>query len=578
MVGHVSHTEIVKYYQEADVFVLTSDEYEGLPNVILESLATGTPVIATDIAGVPEAVTHNVTGILVQPRDIAGLSDAIEHLLTSNAQRTILSANGRGVVEEKFDQEKCLNQAREGLSESRLSVFATETGRPLMHALLLIVPIYVVLFFVFGMGRTKEFLLFTGIVTMPLKTTYTLMGIGAYIGWTGEIMISLSNISFLLLLPGTLFKAGAIKRSKALIVPLALFAAACLLSTMNSTWVKMSIFQVIMVVQCAVLYGLVLFNAIESKEQLCFVLLSLCISLLVQGLFGVAQFFTGKEFDFFSTGLSMGDFETLAADPTLRRVVGTVGRPNGFAEYLSPLLMIAVSLFLWGKKSKALIGIACSFGILALLFSFSRGGWIGFLSGFLVLMVFLSRKGIISTSKVTLTCAAMFALTLIFLPQVLERLFGGDANAAGSRLPLIRIAFNMITEHPIIGIGINTFRSVMRSYMSGLDQSQVYLYAVHNQYLLVLAEAGILGLASFLWLMYCFFRESVRCLRCTDTTFQLLGAAALAGYTAMSTHMLVDMYSSPLCLGSMFAFFAICAAANRIGGSSDEPSELSTTA
>jgi putative inorganic carbon (hco3(-)) transporter len=441
-----------------------------------------------------------------------------------------------------------------------------------MHALLILVPIYVVLFLYFGTSRFKQFLLFTGIVSMPLRTTFTFIGSGAYIGWTNEIMLSISDISFLLLVPSILFKEGFIRNSRRMIMPIALFTGACLLSVLNSTWIRMTIFQVVMLIQCAVLYGLVLYNALETEEDLFFVIKCFSVSLLVQGFFGVAQFVTGRELDYFSTGPGIGELWTLASGSGIRRAVGTVGRANGFAEYVSPLLMIAITMFLWGRKSRLFYGMTCILALLALVFSFSRGGWIGFLPAFIILTFILSKKGIVQIGKVRLVWAAILLVTLIFLPQISERIFGDDANAAGSRIPLIKIAFNMIAEHPITGIGTNTFRSVIRNYMAGIDESTTYLHVVHNQYLLVFAEAGIIGLLSFLWLMYSFFRESIWCVRNENTLPQLIGVATLAGYVAMSVHMLVDMYSSLLANSLMFAFFAVSSAANRISGSTSEHS------
>jgi len=109
LVGHVAYSKMVEYYHNSDVFVLTS-ETEGLPNVLLESLATGTPVITTDIAGVSEAISDGVTGLLIQPNNITQLCAAIEQLMSSVEIRTKLSLNGRAKAEKMFDQEKCLDQ------------------------------------------------------------------------------------------------------------------------------------------------------------------------------------------------------------------------------------------------------------------------------------------------------------------------------------------------------------------------------------------------------------------------------------------------------------------------------------
>jgi glycosyltransferase involved in cell wall biosynthesis len=76
---------------------------DGLPNVIREAMALGTPVIASDIAGIPEALDRGRCGMLVPPRDVAALSAAIERLLGDEELRLRLAANARGLTETKFD-------------------------------------------------------------------------------------------------------------------------------------------------------------------------------------------------------------------------------------------------------------------------------------------------------------------------------------------------------------------------------------------------------------------------------------------------------------------------------------------
>ena len=77
--GTLSRTELVRYYNAADCLVLCSSR-EGMPNVILESLACGTPVVATPVGGVPEIIKDRVAGVLMEQRSPASLVAAIAEL------------------------------------------------------------------------------------------------------------------------------------------------------------------------------------------------------------------------------------------------------------------------------------------------------------------------------------------------------------------------------------------------------------------------------------------------------------------------------------------------------------------
>jgi glycosyltransferase involved in cell wall biosynthesis len=88
----------------ADVFVLASRS-EGAPLSILEAMAAGLPVVASNVGGVGELVVDGETGLLVPPRDPAALTEALERLLADPALRRRLGAAGRRRALERFDLE-----------------------------------------------------------------------------------------------------------------------------------------------------------------------------------------------------------------------------------------------------------------------------------------------------------------------------------------------------------------------------------------------------------------------------------------------------------------------------------------
>lgn len=79
---------------------------DGLPTVLLEAMALGTPCVSTPVTGIPEAIEHERTGLLVPERDPIELAEALDHLLAEPGLRTRLALAARERIEEHFDVRK----------------------------------------------------------------------------------------------------------------------------------------------------------------------------------------------------------------------------------------------------------------------------------------------------------------------------------------------------------------------------------------------------------------------------------------------------------------------------------------
>ncbi|HXW22204.1 MAG TPA: glycosyltransferase family 4 protein, partial [Rhodomicrobium sp.] len=88
---------------QTSVFIPEDRQVEGIPNSILEAMAARLPVVATRHGGIPEAVTHERTGLLVEEWDIEGLAAALSRLAADPALRRRYGLAGRRVVEERFN-------------------------------------------------------------------------------------------------------------------------------------------------------------------------------------------------------------------------------------------------------------------------------------------------------------------------------------------------------------------------------------------------------------------------------------------------------------------------------------------
>lgn len=96
--GTITHDEVIRLLNDADCFTLgcrkaKDGDRDGIPNVVAEAMATGVPVAATDVSGVPELVTHEQTGLLCPSNDPDGLASIIKRILTDDElRRTIIPA------------------------------------------------------------------------------------------------------------------------------------------------------------------------------------------------------------------------------------------------------------------------------------------------------------------------------------------------------------------------------------------------------------------------------------------------------------------------------------------------------
>lgn len=94
-VGYVSDQELARYYQSSQVFCAPSTGFESFGMVLLEAMAAGTPIVASDIEGYRAVVSHQAEGLLVPPKDTMALADALIHLLQRPDLRRIMGQCGQ---------------------------------------------------------------------------------------------------------------------------------------------------------------------------------------------------------------------------------------------------------------------------------------------------------------------------------------------------------------------------------------------------------------------------------------------------------------------------------------------------
>lgn len=111
--GTRNHTEVLEQFRQSDLFVLGCEiaengDRDGIPNVLVESLAMGVPAVSTEVSAIPEILLDRITGLTVPPGNPAALAAAMTQALQDTQLRKTLIEQGLTLVHEKFDNTRLI--------------------------------------------------------------------------------------------------------------------------------------------------------------------------------------------------------------------------------------------------------------------------------------------------------------------------------------------------------------------------------------------------------------------------------------------------------------------------------------
>lgn len=261
-----------------------------------------------------------------------------------------------------------------------------------------------------------------------------------------------------------------------------------------------------------VAFGIILFIQV-AKDSLSKTraIITLWLSGVVQGGWGGWQFFTqgipankwlGLS-ETFPSSLGVNVIET--GGERWLRAYGSLGGPNPLGIYLATILIIGLILYYFYRHSKVrlliLLGNLVIF--MGLFFTFSRGAWAACILGgaIFVLTFFLSNKIEIATrsEKICLLCRLAIPFLMLFLilnflfsPLVQARMTGVgrlEEKSLSQRVNQIKDWQTIFVSHWLIGVGPGSYTRVLAE--EGDQVNTGYNLPVHNSYLLILAEMGV---------------------------------------------------------------------------------------
>jgi len=289
-------------------------------------------------------------------------------------------------------------------------------------------------------------------------------------------------------------------------------------------------------------------NLVKSPADIAFVIKCIAVTVTFSAVLGICQYFAGSSFDFQFLGGREAQLALQYGPANISRVSGFLGHANNLALFLSALLPVVLgcAIRVGGYRLRLLCLISFGLGLVTLVLTYSRGGWMAFfISVFLIAIFLLKRRGRkqFSRAAVRVVGLGLVALILVFplLPSVMARLTEDDYGAARSRIPMARTALEMIGENLLTGVGLGNYRYVVPDYDNNpIADRKGKPMSVHNIYLLTAAELGIFALIIFIWILVLFFRSGIRTLRLGDKGKALLAVGLLAGLAGFCVHGMVE--------------------------------------
>lgn len=115
LIGHINHNRMPLYLNELKLLVLPSDA-EGLPTIILEAMACGTPVLATSVGAISEVIKNEINGFILQSKSPESIAKKVNEILNVSDLNKI-SKNARELVENKYSFEQGLKRYKKIIKE-----------------------------------------------------------------------------------------------------------------------------------------------------------------------------------------------------------------------------------------------------------------------------------------------------------------------------------------------------------------------------------------------------------------------------------------------------------------------------
>ncbi len=352
-------------------------------------------------------------------------------------------------------------------------------------------------------------------------------------------------------------------------VYLTLFIIWSLLSFVNSINLSYSIFELLRLIKFLLFY-IFITNTVKSKKDLKTLVICLAIGAIIQGAICILEYkyqisvsLTGYSYasniiEDKPQGLTVG----YGLDDDTMRGSGTVGPHNIEAMYFELMLPLIFCLAVIRRKWYEIILYASAFILasIGLYFTFSRGGLIGTAIALTVAFLLLIWKRILP-KEAFITVCLIAIISSFFLTGKIEKFMNTRKGAFEQRIEMSKVGLKMLKDHPVLGFGLNT--SVI--HLPDYDTKDVTIgYPVHNYYLIVATEVGLIGLLFLLIFYSKNLSAGIKVMRAGDNLMTVITIGILSSFCGAAIHMGIDLFGEEAIQTILFLYGGTLVAMKKI--------------
>ena len=342
------------------------------------------------------------------------------------------------------------------------------------------------------------------VVSIPLHVVHHFTWVPSYIGYSSGLTIEVTDLWVVWLLWVYMWdlRRGQAKKIVGLAgvcAPLVLWVLAGVFSLFASTNVVLSIYGVLAQFRAAVTLVVLAVTLAQGEYEVRAARLGIVLAVAMIGGICIAETIVGTNF------IDNAASVNATADAVFR--AAGVSTPTLTAGYLAALLPFTCLELFDSHRIRRLLGLAAlPLGLAGILCTLTRDVWGCLLIGSLPMVAYLYRRGRILRVVIPVCIVSILLGAAGMGTRMNSRLAEGNEDLI-ERNGLIRTALHMASSSPLVGVGINTY--VLHMYeFTPKDEQQDFVYSVHNEFALCLAETGCIGLAAIGWLFFAVLRRS----------------------------------------------------------------------